>query len=696
MLDSDPDAGWRQLNITSTDWQHAEAIAVTHLWPWLATVQATGGVSRWWFVRKGATWRLRLRPGPAPQTAPVDELIATLAAADGVHSCALVVYEPEIHAFGGVAAMDIAHDLFHADSRHLLEHLAHARTDHRRELALILGSRLLRAAGQDFYEQGDIWTRLAAHRVPERPVEPPPALVGDVRRLITATVHTPDSPLTEATRWPAAFEHAGLALARLAQCGELTRGLRAVLTHHLIFALNRHGVAAADQHLLATAISRITFQQQFTPAPKLSSPPPSKQAATVAPVSSQPSADTTTDTAQPRDAERLRHALADYIRGWNVFKTPQVEAAFRTVPRHLFLPGVDLETAYQPRPVVTKRADDGSALSSASSPKLVATMLEQLDVRPGHRVLEIGAATGINAALLAELVGPTGSVVTIELDEDLADGARASLLRAGYDHAVQVICGDGALGHPNRAPYDRIIVTAGSWDLVHAWWQQLAPGGRLVVPLRLHGSGLTRVIAFDLADPDRLISTSAYVCGFVPLRGASETIEAHVRLGEHVVFHVEAADHADQAALTHTLTLPAHEQWTGIQTADVDPVEHLDLWLATHTKDRFGRLSVAPEAREAGLLNPALRWGGAALYDDYNLAYLALRPHRGDPAELGVIAHGPDAADLAGRLTDLLQQWQRDQATVARITAHRRAADTHEPAAADGILRPDTRLTITW
>lgn len=129
---------------------------------------------------------------------------------------------------------------------------------------------------------------------------------------------------------------------------------------------------------------------------------------------------------------------------------------------------MDLETAYAPRQVVTKRADDGTAVSSASSPNLVAEMLELLDVQLGHRVLEIGAATGINAALLAELAGPTGQLVTIELDDDLASGARDGLAAAGY-HQVEVICGDGALGHPASAPYDRIIVTAGAWDIAPAW-----------------------------------------------------------------------------------------------------------------------------------------------------------------------------------------------------------------------------------
>lgn len=82
------------------------------------------------------------------------------------------------------------------------------------------------------------------------------------------------------------------------------------------------------------------------------------------------------------DAVALRAALADHIRGRGTFRSAAVEAAFRTVPRHLFLPGVDTTEAYAPRPVVTKRAADGTAVSSASSPNLVAEMLELLDVQP--------------------------------------------------------------------------------------------------------------------------------------------------------------------------------------------------------------------------------------------------------------------------------------------------------------------------
>ncbi|MGH3810882.1 MAG: thiopeptide-type bacteriocin biosynthesis protein, partial [Pseudonocardiaceae bacterium] len=108
------------------------------------------------------------------------------------------------------------HDLFHADSRHLLDHLAHADHDHRREVVVILATRLLRAAGQDCYEQGDCWTQLATHRTPALGVvEPSPSTAAAVQRLITATTDTAGSPLHTTPTWVDAFEHAGRRLADL-------------------------------------------------------------------------------------------------------------------------------------------------------------------------------------------------------------------------------------------------------------------------------------------------------------------------------------------------------------------------------------------------------------------------------------------------------------------------------------------------
>jgi protein-L-isoaspartate(D-aspartate) O-methyltransferase len=399
-------------------------------------------------------------------------------------------------------------------------------------------------------------------------------------------------------------------------------------------------------------------------------------------------------TGTTADPWPLRAALADYVRARGTFRNPRVEAAFRAVPRHLFLPGTDLRAAYAPQVVVTKRDGGGTAISSASHPNLVAEMLEQLAVQPGHRVLEIGAATGINAALLAELAGPAGPVATIEIDDDLAAGARAALSASGYQQ-VQVICADGADGHPAGAPYDRIIVTAGAWDLAPAWWEQLTAGGRLVVPLRLHGSGLTRSIAFDLRNPDRMVSASAQVCGFVPMRGAAAHAERSVPLTSDVALHLDGSDLADEAALGQALTHPAHEHWTGVEIGDDQPVEHLDLWLSTVTR-RFARLSAGQAARESGLVTPARRWAGAALYDGGTIAYLAARQRSSNTAELGAIAHGPDSRRCAARAAELLHQWDRDRPAQPVITARPARAPEDQLQHGHRIRKPHTSLTITW
>jgi protein-L-isoaspartate(D-aspartate) O-methyltransferase len=400
---------------------------------------------------------------------------------------------------------------------------------------------------------------------------------------------------------------------------------------------------------------------------------------------------TNTTTASP---EQLRERLVAAIARRGTFRAPQVEAAFRTVPRHLFLPGVTVEEAYSSHPVITKRAEDGSALSSASQPNLVAAMLEQLDVRPGMRVLEIGAATGINAALLAELVGPTGNVVTIEIDDDLAAGAQAALIAAGYLQ-VTVICGDGADGYPAGAPYDRIIVTAGAADLAPAWWAQLAVGGRIVVPLVLHASGLTRSLAFDRTQPDRMASASALVCGFVPMRGALERTKHTSEVADGHTLHFDAQVPVDEETLRQAFTTPGDEHWTGITIVRGQPTEHLDLWLAS-TGAGFARLSVGAGAREAGVATPTPRWAGAALYDGGNIAYLTLRDLDDRTEELGIVVHGDDRDKMAELALDHLRRWDADRPDQPTITVHPATTADEQLPHGYRIDKPDTRLTVSW
>src|SRR4029077_5346990 len=132
--------------------------------------------------------------------------------------------------------------------------------------------------------------------------------------------------------------------------------------------------------------------------------------------------------------------------------------------------------------VAPERPAPAQPISSSSQPAIMAIMLDQLALAPGQRVLEIGAGTGYNAALLCPLTGPGGTVVSVDIDDDLAAQARGHLAAAGYPQ-VTVVAADGAGGYPPGAPYDRVIATVGVADLAPAWLRQAGPGARIVVPL---------------------------------------------------------------------------------------------------------------------------------------------------------------------------------------------------------------------
>lgn len=247
------------------------------------------------------------------------------------------------------------------------------------------------------------------------------------------------------------------------------------------------------------------------------------------------------------EAEPLHTALIDGLKARGLLAGPRIEAAFRAVPRHLFLPGRDLVEVYTDQAIPTHRDADGFGTSSSSQPAIMAVMLAQLSPQPGERILEIGAGTGYNAALIAQLVGAEGRVVTVDLDETVAAEARANLARAGVE-GVEVVAADGGLGWPPGAPYDRIIVTCGPADLPPAWWDQLRPGGRLVVPLTL-APGVARSCAFDL-EAGVLIARSLEPCGFMPLRGQfGGDPFARIALAEGVLLELMPDPGADPEAV---------------------------------------------------------------------------------------------------------------------------------------------------
>ena len=344
----------------------------------------------------------------------------------------------------------------------------------------------------------------------------------------------------------------------------------------------------------------------------------------------------------------------------------------RAVPRHLFVPEASLERAYGPESVITHRDADGVAISSASGPGVVAAMLEQLDVRPGHRVLEIGAGAGYNAACLAALAGPAGRVTTVDIGADIAAGARRSLAAAGCE-PVRVVHGDGEGGYPQGAPYDRIIVTAGAWDVPPAWREQLAPGGRLVVPLRMRG--VTRSVALEL-DGDVWRSVSISECGFMPMRGPGAVEERNVELpaGSGVRIRVDDGQPVDVEALGAALRTPPAMSWSRV-VVPWKPLDHLDFWLAGAPAS-VCRVIVLTRALEAGLVAPVYSWGSMGCYTADSFAYLIRRPADSgtgqEMVELGACAYGPGAERLAGEVAGRVRAWGQARDTLGglRIEVH--------------------------
>ncbi|MHC0434017.1 methyltransferase domain-containing protein [Streptomyces sp. O3] len=209
-------------------------------------------------------------------------------------------------------------------------------------------------------------------------------------------------------------------------------------------------------------------------------------------------------------------------------------AAFAEVPRHVFVPyyylgvvggherlwGEDpdlgrrerwLRGAYVDAPLAT-RLRDGELVSSSSQPSLMARMLAELLIRDGDAVLEVGAGTGYNAALLAHRLGDD-LVTTVDLDPEITESARRHLDAAGYHPAV--VTGDGARGCPERAPYDRIMATCGLETVPRVWLEQCRPGAWILAPL---STGLIRLKVRDSGHAEgHFLHTPAY---FVPLRGS--------------------------------------------------------------------------------------------------------------------------------------------------------------------------------
>ncbi|MFF8955942.1 methyltransferase domain-containing protein [Streptomyces sp. NPDC014894] len=306
-------------------------------------------------------------------------------------------------------------------------------------------------------------------------------------------------------------------------------------------------------------------------------------------------------------AAEARRSMVRLIAADGSLTDPAWRRAFEDVPRHLFVPyyfvnGVGgyerlwcedpdpvrrerwLRGAYYDGPLAT-RVRDGELISSSSQPSLMARMLQALEARYGDTVLEIGAGTGYNAALLSHRLGDE-RITTVDMEAEITDSARAHLAAAGYRPVV--VTGDGARGCPERAPFDRIIVTCTLPYIPYDWLAQCRPGARILAPLS------TGLIALTLRDDERggriaegrFLRSSAY---FVSLRGSA------------------AAPRRRAAALPRRVLDSDLFRFLLTLTADsLDPREALALWERERRpgRERFG-VTVGGGRQWAWLDDPA-------------------------------------------------------------------------------------------
>jgi thiopeptide-type bacteriocin biosynthesis protein len=274
---------WYQVHVAFTDWHTAEKVTATHLHPAIRHAETSGVIDSWWYIRKAPHWRLRFHTTPNGHTRVEDAIGGVLNDAvdqDLIRNWRPSVYEPETIAFGGPAGMAAAHRLFHADSSNILDYLhPNEPTPHRKlgsaEMSLLLCAALMRAADQEWHEQGDIWHRIAQMRPlpPDTPPDGPRDLAEPVRHLLTLDtsptnrLFDTNQPLIVAQSWFGAFTEAGRTLAEAHRTGLLERGLRDVLAYHVIFHWNRLGLPTTTQTTLArTATTTILGTTKRPPA----------------------------------------------------------------------------------------------------------------------------------------------------------------------------------------------------------------------------------------------------------------------------------------------------------------------------------------------------------------------------------------------------------------------------------------------
>lgn len=254
-LDTDP-CGWGQIDIEFSDYATAEHTFHQELWPTLRQRQ-------WWFVRKNPHWRLRYLDSDSPKM-PDDlrDVLKAMVANGAVRRWREAIYEPETAAFGGSAGLTAVNTIHAADSAGLFSSLdsRDSKAPGRPVASLMLLAHLMRAAGLEWSEQGDVWARVQAQR-PEAPLADRDALelAGKAHRVLSTDLGAlmrSDARFASLNAWAAGLHAAGSHLAGLVDDGELQTGLRTVLARTIVFCWNRAGFTTEQQAVWALAARR--------------------------------------------------------------------------------------------------------------------------------------------------------------------------------------------------------------------------------------------------------------------------------------------------------------------------------------------------------------------------------------------------------------------------------------------------------
>jgi len=230
--------------------------------------------------------------------------------------------------------------------------------------------------------------------------------------------------------------------------------------------------------------------------------------------------------------EQLQDAILQIAAKWKPPLTAATQAAFRAMPRHAFVKSYlsgdkmvnltpenlpnQLPAIYKDGPLNLWKVHAKGQHSTISQPTLVLKMLDLLSLAEGHRVFEVGAGSGWNAAMMSYMVGTSGRVYSAEIIPEMAERARQVIADRGISN-LEIVTGDAGDGYAEGAPFDRAVFTAGSYDLPRAFHEQVRVGGLLLMVVKVEGGG-DQLILLEKT-PDFFESKSGSICGFVPMTG---------------------------------------------------------------------------------------------------------------------------------------------------------------------------------